>query len=86
MHILTDEINRDCIAGNADVLRLAAQHVGFKASVKTFAVHVQALYNLMQIPVQRALECSQFQPSMCVCIEVTWSRLKAGKYAGAFRS
>ena len=79
VHILTDEVNRDCIAANAELLELAAEHLGLRASVKTIHVHVQCLYDLMMIPAQRVLR----GPLVSLCLEAILWRYRRGRFADA---
>ena len=47
--ILTNEITRDAIKQNIQVLTIAAKDLGLRVGVKTCQVHVEALYTLMAV-------------------------------------
>lgn len=47
------EIDRDAVKSNIPVLKLAAHALGFRVGVRTCTVHVQALYDFMNIPCPR---------------------------------
>lgn len=49
MTVLTEEVTRDSIKDNMDVLIPAANYLGLRVGVTTCHVHVKALYELMQI-------------------------------------
>ena len=51
--MLTEVIDRDSIKQNVAVLTVAAKMLGLRVGVKTCTVHVQALYDYMQIPCSR---------------------------------
>ena len=55
--VLSDEVTRDDIRQNKDVLTVAANLLGLRVGVKTCQVHVKALYELMQIPCPGNLQC-----------------------------
>ena len=52
---ITNDIERDTIRENADVLTPAILHLGLRVSVATCQVHVRALYDLMKIACPGAL-------------------------------
>lgn len=52
---MTDEVDRDAVRSNADVLKIAIEFLGYRVSVKTCAVHIEALYAFMKIPCPRSL-------------------------------
>lgn len=49
MTVLTEEVTRDSIKDNMDVLIPAANYLGLRVGVTTCHVHVKALFELMQI-------------------------------------
>ena len=52
---ITDDIERDTIRENVDVLSPAILHLGLRISVATCQVHVRALYDLMKLSCPGAL-------------------------------
>ena len=50
-----DTLDRDSLKANVAVLTPAASYLGLRTGVRTCTVHVQALYDLMQVPVPRSL-------------------------------
>lgn len=48
-------INRSTLVENEHLVTLALTHLGTRVSVKTLDVHIQSLYELMQINVPRDL-------------------------------
>ena len=48
--VLGGEPDRDALKANMDVLRLAAKTLGLRVGVKVCSMHIQALYDYMQIP------------------------------------
>ena len=54
--MLGGEPDRDSLRTNMDVLKLAAQSLGLRVGVKTCQLHIQALYDYMQIPCPGHLE------------------------------
>ena len=53
VEVLTEVVDRDSIKHNVAVLTVAAKLLGLRVGVKTCTVHVQALYDYMQVPVSR---------------------------------
>ena len=51
----TQSITRSTLVDNEHLVTLALTHLGTRVSVKTLDVHVQSMYDLMQINVPRDL-------------------------------
>lgn len=52
--MVTDDITRDSIRDNVDVLVPCANVLGMRVGIKTLQVHIQACYDLMKIPCPRS--------------------------------
>lgn len=55
MEVLVGAADRDTVKKNLDLLIPAVQALGLRVGVKTCQVHIQALYDMMKIPVPGAL-------------------------------
>ena len=54
VEVLSDNIDRDDVKQNIPVLKMAASLLGLRVGVGACTVHVQALYDYMQVPCPRS--------------------------------
>ena len=54
VEVLGDNMDRDAVKQNIPVLRMAANLCGLRVGVRACTVHVQALYDYMQVPCPRS--------------------------------
>ena len=77
VEVLDDNMDRDAVKQNIPVLKMAANLLGLRVGIGACTVHVQALYDYMQVPCPRSFgrTCHMHAwilACTCTCLDSVW--------------